>query len=85
MKKQKAGTRASIRCKVTPKNDYKIEWKFKGGEIQAKAKTDELKKTLDIPFITLDDAGTYLCRMTDILGQTKEAATVLEVMGMSRF
>jgi len=82
MKKTKEGTKASLRCELTPEKDYKIMWTFKGGKIQAKATFDELQKTVTIPFVTLKDAGAYACIITDVLGQTKMATTVLNVIGV---
>lgn len=82
MKREKEGSRASLTCDVTPDDDYKIDWMFKGGKIQAKATLDKLQKTLEIPFLTLKDAGAYVCKATNMIGQTQMAATVLDVIGV---
>ena len=81
MTKTKEGTKASLACRVTPEGNYDIVWTFKGGKIQAKATLDKLQRTVTIPFVTLKDAGTYACIITDSLGKTKMATTILNVIG----
>ena len=83
LKRQKAGTKAAIKCKVNPEKGYDIKWTFRGGKIQAKASLDTIQHTLFVPFLTPQDAGEYACRITDRLGQLAVAKTVLDVIGES--